>query len=395
MTLFNISPSLVYNSLDPGSTTLSAIELIRLQDGFTNSNGVNISSPMIISVISELFNRYEVSRIRYYFSGSGTVSIYTSQNKDVWDEKSVVYGTGYAEVSASSLSGSFPKFVKVTHNISTSATIYEVEVLNNEQKQGYWYNGLKDELDVDSNEESEPSEVQVFNKSGVDRDFYCFIDVNSSVDFGGSLKLGLSESGPFYGKYERGIKSNRDYLFSSGVFSGTVLSGTSVILNPSSGTGYYYSPVFDVSAFNPLRLFTEFSFGVQTSVDWVNNIDSDDTIAFRLLGTPPNPPWVSGLSPDSDDPIWGSISGSLPYKYAPNNAIIDINIGQYRYLQFAVRLNSDIIGQTPILSSLGVEESLKISDIPNQSYKVIYAKTDVDGYSFGDSANVLTFFTGV
>jgi hypothetical protein len=390
MTKFNL-PFLVYNSLDIGSTVLSSVELSRLQDGNILSGGVSISPTSVVSLIVQLFNRYDLYNIQYYFSGSQNVSISISQNGDVWENKSVTYRTGYAETGNISSNVNFIKFIKIVHTISTPSNIFEIRIINDDSGNGYWYDGSKEELDVDSSGDSEASEVQVFNRTQSSKNFYCLIDIDSSTDSGSTIKLSTSSSGLYYGRYETGIKSNRDFNFSSGEFLDSVVSGTSVILD-NSIEGYYYSPVLDVTSYYPLRVFWESDSDLNTSVDQISSVDGSDTISYRISNITPEIPWTTGNSPSATDPIWGTISGSLLYNNVPNNTILDINIGQYSYLQLAVRLNTSVSGQTPILNNLGVEESLCIENISSNSYKSIYAKTTVSGYSVGDISNILTFY---
>lgn len=391
MTAFNILPAILSNSGYPGDTLLSNTELATLQDGSIDSSGVSVSAG-VISIDASLFNRYEISEIRYYYTGDGTVQISTSQNKDVWDTHTVLSAAGYAYVSDFSGFDNWPEYVRVTHTVTTSAEVFEIQVINKEEEQGYWYDGSLDELEVDSNVDSTPSEIQIFNDSGKDRDIFCLIDVDSSVDSGDTVELSINSGGPYYGKYDKGIKSNREYLWADGVFSGALTSGTSVVMDPASGTGYYYSPVFDVTGMDPVRLYWEQTDDINSDIDWGTEVDGSYTIAFRMYNAAPESPWTSGQAPSSTDPLWGTLSGSLQYTAAPNNTILEINAGQYNYLQLAVQFNTSVLGSSTSLDSLGLEEAVKVSNISTGSYKVLYAKTQVTEYSVGDHANILSFF---
>lgn len=392
MTAFSILPVLVYDATYPGTVTLSEEQLQKLQDGYIDSNGVSVSTGTTISFICELYNRYQISSIKYYFSGAGSITIQTSQNKDVWDTHTTSSQVGYIEAVDFSSFIDWPKYVRVIHSATEASQAFEIQVINKDEEHGYWIDGSLDELDVDSSAGSEPSEVQIFNTSRTTRDFYCFLDIGTSANDAADISLSLEESGTYYGRYEKGLKLSRDYAWTNGVLSGVVVSGTSLRLDPASGTGYYYSPVLDVNGLDPLRIFWEHEDSANTNIDFDDQNDSESTIKYRLYDKAPEAPWSAGQSPNTTDPVWGSLSGTLEYSYVPNNTILPVNAGQYRYAQVVVKFNSDIIGDTSILSSLGVEEALKVSGVESNSYKSIYAKTDISSYSVGDYVNVLTFF---
>jgi len=393
MTVFSLTPFVVKNSGVVGATLLTEHQLSTLQDGNTTSSGAPIDSPSTVSVIAELQNRYEISEIRYWNSGVGSVTIESSQNADVWDSLTSSYVSGYTLVSGSLDSFQYwPKNIRVTHQVTTgSGEGYELQIKNKGSEQGYWFDGEQEALPVDSSIEAEPSEIPVFNKTSSPKNIYCFIDTQDTSSSYSTLRLATSSGGPYYSVHETGVRFPRDYTFVSGQFSGTTTSGSNIILATYSGTGYYYSPVLDLDVLGPVRLYWEYYDESGTSIDWNDTqTDSQSTAGVRLHHEPPSGGWVSGGSPDTTDSVWGTLSGTLEYAAVPNDSILEISVGQGRYFQTAFKLASTVSGSSPRIQSFGVEEALVLSGV--SSYTSLFAKTEVMSYVVGDHSNVITFY---
>jgi hypothetical protein len=392
MTTYRLSPALLKNSGEVGAIELPVDWISKLSDGNTSSDGIAVTTTGTISVDVDLFCRYDISEIRYYYSG-GNVSIHTSQEGQGWQEQPIVDKAGYLVTSGT---GGFfvntPRFARIKHSVSTGTQYgYEIEVYNRDVSQGFGANGTDSSVVVDSNADSEVSPIQVYNKSGQTRNYHCFIEETTDNDYDDSVALSDSYSGSFYSRYEKGVDIPRDFSWSTGSFVDTAISGSSIILSVVSGTGYY-SPIFDIRNLNPVRMYWSWSGNSQTSVDNIDQVDDSLTIGLRSSGSVPIAPWSSGVLANPSDTKWNIVDGSLSFSPVSNNVILEPYIGQNGYVQIRVRLNSFVSGSSPEVSRVGFEEATTISGIPNMSYGTVYAKTNMSSYVVGESINLLTFF---
>ena len=247
MTKFSQYPLYVKNSGIPGSVDLSESSLSLLQDGNISSAGVPVGAGQKISVVASLQNRLDIDEVRYYYNNVGQVTIESSQDNSIWLSNNTTNFSGFVSASGvSSLLSS--KYVRITHQVTTgSGNGYEVVVVNKDTSHGYWFDGSLDRLGVDANEEAEISEAQVYNKSGLPRNFYALLDSISGPDLGNSVGVSTTSGGPFVFKRQSGIALPRDFSFSSGAVSGTLVSGSYLVLDLPTLYGTFHSPVFDLA----------------------------------------------------------------------------------------------------------------------------------------------------
>ena len=396
MTTFNIMPFFVEDAALPSANVLSEHQLSLLQDGDTSVVGIPVDASDTIGFVASLHNRFEILEARYWYNGVGTVTIESSLGGQFWEEHPVVYTSSYVAASGTfGTDGDWPRNLRVTHTVTTgSGQGFEFQVKNEPDQHGYWYDGSLDALPVDVNIDSEPTPIQIFNKSGATRDFFVLLDSYSGTDFGETTQLATVSGGPFYSLHGTGIRLPRDVAFNLGYMSGVTTSGSSFLLDTSSGTGVYYSPVFDLDGMNPLRAYLESSIPNDTEIDWSDSHEANGYVSMgvRLHHESPSGGWASGQLPAADDYLWGTLSGSLVFEHLINDTLLEINVGQSRYVQLAVQLRTGTLGITPVVSALGIEESLSVPAIPSNSYGVIFVKTQVDTYAAGDHANLLSFY---
>ena len=382
------------NSGLPGYITVTGTNLQKLVDGNTSSNGFSISYPDKASFDVDLLNRYELSEVKYFFSGSSTVEFQSSFDGTYWETLQHSNHSGYSSVSGTFGNSAFlwPQKLRIKHEPSSgSSTSFEVEVWTRDGKLLYGYSGLDTSVDIDGNAESEASPIVIRNNSGKERAVYALIDTISSNDYE-SLSLSSTVSGEYYKKYESGTQQPRDIPFSSGEFSGTTQSGTNVILLQTTTSGYYRSPVYDLYGRNPVRVYWSCYDEAGTSIDSIGNQDVVPTIGVRHHNTSPVSPWVDGSSPDSADPYWGTLSGTLSFRQVVNDSILEVNVGQKRYLQLEAWFKTPASGTSSRLTALGFEEALGIGVIPPGENAVFYAKTSISSHPGSTFSNITTFY---
>ncbi len=91
------------------------------------------------------------------------------------------------------------------------------------------------------------------------------------------------------------------------------------------------------------------------------------------------------------DPIWGTISGSLPFEQVAENSVL-FPTGRFAQLQY--RFNSDAeLRFTPYLISSRVHQGIRVGDIPASGTKSIFLRTNIpDTETIGDQTGTLKVF---
>lgn len=382
------------NSGLPGYTTVTETDIQKLVDGNTSSNGLVISYPDQVSFDIDLFNRYELSEVKYFFTGASSIEFQSSFDGSYWESIQHLNYSGYSSVSGTFGAGSFlwPQKLRIKHKpTSGSSSSFEVEVWTRGGKLLYGYSGLDTSVAVDGNADSEPSPVIIKNNSGKDRVVYVLIDTVSSNDYN-SLSLSSTVSGIYYKKYQSGMQQPRDISFSTGEFFNTTQSGSSIILFQTTTSGYYRSPVYDLYGAGPVRVYWESYNESGTKIDSISSQDTAPTIGVRYYNVVPESPWTSGSAPNSSDPYWGTISGTLMFKQVVNDSLLEINVGQRRYLQFEVWFSSPVSGTSSRLNALGFEEAINVGQVSSGDNIVVYAKTNVSSHPGSTFSNILTFY---
>jgi hypothetical protein len=394
MSLVNLYPTLIKNSLLPGYDVVSSSDLTKFVDGNTSASGVVISGSVSIEI--DLFRRYELSEIRYYYTGNSEVEIFVSKEGTSWESVSYSDESGYASVSGTFSDtefSSWPKALRINHT-KNSGDVYGYEVQITGSDTGFTYpqeEGPSNIIDTDVSAESEVTPFLISNNSGASRDINCFLDTTSSSSYSG-VALSTSSSGTFYIAHSRGLRMPRDYAWNLGTFTDTVVSGSVVVTDPSSNTGYYYTPVFDIESFVASRIYFEYTNISGSYIDWDDSqLDSGYTIGVRLYNIVPEAPWVNGTMPSVTDSYWKT-DGSLDFVSISSDQIIGEKIGRAKYFQAAIKFTTPILESSSELIAVGIEEALTSSGIQNGSSANMYIRTNIDSLSSGSGANILTFF---
>lgn len=393
MSLVNINNFLIKNSGLGGYDLLSASELEKFVDGLTDTNAVTITSQ--ISLYIDLFSAYKISEIRYYRSGTSTITIEISQNGVSWDTVSYDSYAGYVsvvDVFSEEDYNTWPRYIRINHaKVSADVYGYEVVIISKDfENIGYLSLSSEETVETDNSVPSEITELAIYNKSSSISDIYCLLEPEGDYDPTG-VALSTTSSGYYNRIYEKGLKFPRDASWSSGLSFGLVESGTGLATETASGTGYYYSPVFDISSLLPVRLYFEYSNISGSTLDWNNSQDdSGPTVGVRLYNDVPDAPWESGTLPSEEDSLWGT-QGSLSFVPSINNAVFGGTIGRGKYFQVAVKFITPVLGYSSILTSVGLEESTVLSGVGVNSYSNLYIKTNISGSSQSSSVNLLSF----
>lgn len=395
MTDFGLAPVVIRNAAVPGANTLTDAQLYKFSDGLTTTSGVLVSGTIAIDAV--LINRFRISEVRYYYSGPSAVSFYSSQNGDAWDALAFSTVAGYAVVSGA-LAGfyNWPSVVRVVQtDVTASSYGYELDIRTEGQDIGFGQDGLSSSVQVDCSVDAEASPIPIRNMTCLPRDIFCFVSDDSTNQMDETISMSTSVSGPYVSKWERGIQVPRDFSWLSGGFSGTQVNGSYIGLSPSSGTGYYYTPVFEVTGMLPFRAYWTSTLLSNTSIDWLSQADDSSTMGVRWSLTSPVGVWAPGSLPEASDPLWGTLSGTLSYTPVRCATILPPNPpGCRRFFQAAVRLNSIVVGVSPLLMSVGIEEATVLSGVLSDQAGTLYVKTNVSSYARGNSSDILTFFLG-
>jgi len=315
-------------------TELSESQLELLTDGFIASSGIPLTSSDEIEIVCDLFNRYSLDTCKYYYSGDGDITIEVAESDGLWYSLSTVVGSGFVEAS---IDGYIPRWVRITHDVTSSADVYEVEIYNSDSNILFGHIGQFDSYGMDASGNTIQA-VQVFNSTAHPRNIRIFIENDHDIIEDESLSVGLSSSGTFYNKHERGLCFPDDFDWDNGVHSETIatVSGHLTISGVST-SGTYYSPVFDTSGYDDCRFFWEQDYNIGSEVDYISSVDSENCFGVRRYHLSPSGIWSNGTMPSESDSVWSLSTGSLEFEATTNNTILEFR--DRTFIQFAVTLS--------------------------------------------------------
>lgn len=382
---YNLAPINIITAAS-GSKSITENELEALSDSITDSGGPSIAATETLIVECDLKARYNLDDAFYHRTAATTetitVSVRQSNNED-W--KSLPY-TDNGSVLSIALSGTEDRyrFFRVQHYVSDgTATAHELEIFSSDEEILYGSSGQYNNFDIGSGVvDIVTTSVDIYNTDSVAHDIYVLLDGDDTD----SLSLELSSDGnTYYELYETGKSIPSTFSWASGSFSGTEVSGDTVTLVPSSGTGAYYTPVLDLDGIEGRRLFWKATVSGTSKID-ESSLDSNvPTISIRQSNTAPESPWTDGQI--SNDSNWSLVSGTLPFESVDNNTILEPR--NYRYFQACVQLTGG--DDIPVLEAVGIEEGLKLS-VPPKSSEQVYVRVTSNTVSNSGLTNLITWY---
>lgn len=339
---------------------LTETELFLLVDGDTGVVGISVTGETL-SVVCDLGARYKLDEVLYYHQAASVENIvfYGKQGDGpefLWVELTHTDDGQKILVDLAALSDRY-EFLRVVHTVITgTAEVYELEIFSSAAGIGFGDAAEITIFSVDSGTGTLfPERVSIYNPDSVSHTFYCLLEAEDDDSAG--LQLGLTSSGVFYGLYQTGVSVSGTFPWSSGHFVDTVVSGTAVAL-VSGTSGFYYTPVIDVSSLVGQRFFWQATLSGTNELDELGSIDSLPTVGVRLSNeSPTDGGWVSGqLSVDSN---WDIDTGTLSFEPYDNNHIL--NPVYSNYFQARVEFYSPTEWQTPLLERVGIEEAFSVT----------------------------------
>lgn len=365
----------------------SQLELLR--DGDTTVSSIPVTA-QTMALICDLGARYRLEEL-VYFRDSGTtenITLYGKQGPDDsfdWEELTPVLLSDRVTFDFTTYLGQFEQ-IRILHTVSAgTANVYELELWTDDDHVLFGPLGQRTIFSVDTGTNTlHPEAIQLYNPETDAADIFCVIDQDSADAYG--LSLGATEAGPFYGIYALGLSLPADYAWSTGTLSNVVeVAGALTLV---TGTyGVYYTPVLDINTLEGRRVFWEATLSGTNEIDDPSRSDSVSTIGIRFSDIEPTDGgWVSGVT--SDDILWSTVSGTLPFEVYDNNHIL--NPTYFRYFQAKVELITTVDGETPILESIGIESGLKVT-APAQSFANVYAKSQYTDHVPGRTAGVIAW----
>lgn len=370
--------------VENGYKVLTEGQLIAVSNGDIASTAYSITVGESSSIICDLGVRYNLFQIIYYRSRatSDSISVYGKQNdQDSWLLIDSADNSIRTEVN--SFGADKYRFIRIVHSVSTgTASAREVEIFTKDEFSfGNEEQGFVEKYSVASGAEIISQKVFVRNGTLEWQDFFVLLDGqdSDSVDY----ELSIDQTGPYYPVYGTGVKMPSAYPWGNGSFSNTtVISNTVRLLSGLSGA--YYTPVIDVGPLEGKRVFWQSTVSGTNELDIESRVDSQPTMQVRFSNVKPSLPWVDGQL--SSDPVWSIVSGTLPFSIVPNNSIMSSGIG--RYFQARIEFHTTISGQTPILSSVGVEHGLKLPT-PASSASHVFVRSANSNNNKGKDASLI------
>lgn len=368
-----------------GTRVVSTGELRLLVDGDKDSAGITLSSGNIINIVCDLRNRYSLSSIKYYYSGSGSVSISISETYGAWISvpTSSFFGGVY-----SSFSGYCPQQISITHSVSSgSSSVFEVEVYNDDQNMLFGPGGEFDSYGIDTTG-GQVAQVDIYNNTDTEKDVYVFIDT-TGTQADELLCISLDGVGAFTAKRQFGINIPDIFHWNNGQHINTCTDGSGYLsLSPPNSSGTYYSPVFYVGLYRNIRFYWEGHSVSSSDIDYKAYSDGRDCLGLRYHYFPPSGSWYDGRLAEDYDSYWSISAGSLEFNPTPNDTIIELR--NYSYLQFAVTITGTP-GNYPYITKIGVEAPVTVSGVSAHSSKPIYV-TSVSGTLSGKTTNLVCWY---
>lgn len=371
--------------------SLTEAELELFVDGDTTVSGVPVAGETL-AIICDLGARYRLDELIYYREAATleSVTIFGKQGTAVdylWEEVSFSGVGNVLTVDLASLSDRY-EFVKVVHDVSLgTATVYEIEVFTQDGEILFGETGQETAFSVDSGTDTlTPERVTVWNPDDTTHTFKILLEGEDEDSAG--LSIGLTSSGAFDALYESGLAVPDDFDWPNGLFVNTEEQNDTVILTAGQTSGFYYSPVMDISSLSGRRLFWKSTTSGTSEIDEQASVDSISSIGVRFSNTMPTEPgWISGqLSIDS---LWAISSGTLSFDPYDNNHIL--NPQYFNYFQVRLEFFGETSSQTPILEKVGIEQALSI-DIAPQEFGEFYVKSSHGDHTVGREAALLTWY---
>lgn len=376
--------------VSPGAyKSLTESGLALLQDGDRSVSSVSVSAETL-SVTYALGVRYRLGELRYYRTAATleNVTFYGKQGVDaafVWEEIPYTDAGDYLVSDLSVLNDRY-ELVKVVHSVTAgTAEVFEFELFADDGHIKFGSTGAATIYSIDSGTGTLiPEEVTLYNPDSVAHDFFVLPAVEDPDSAG--LSLGLTSSGVFQSQYERGLAVPDDFTWASGSFSNTEEGSGGVVL--SSGTsGFYYTPVIDVSALAGRRFFWSATLSGSNRIDELGSVDGTYTVGVRFSNeVPTDVGWFSGqLSTDAN---WSVVSGTLSFEPYANNQIV--NPKYLDYFQARIEFSSPSHGETPTLLKVGVEEGLKLT-VASRDSASFFVKSTYNDHVPGRQAELLVW----
>ncbi len=365
----------------------SQLELLR--DGDTTVSNIPVSA-QTMALVCDLGSRYRLEELVYFRDAASTenITLYGKQGPDDdfdWEELTPTLLGDRVTFDFTTFLGQFEQ-LKILHTVTAgTANVYELEVWTDDGHVLFGPQGDRTIFSVDTGTNTlYPEEIQLYNPETSPADIFCVIDQDTVDAYG--LSLGATEAGPFYGIYSLGLSLPFDFAWATGTLSNVVEVGNTLTL--VTGTyGVYYTPVLDINTLEGRRLFWQATLSGTNEVDDPSRSDSVSTIGVRFSDiAPTDGGWVSGQI--STDILWSTVSGTLPFGVYDNNHIL--NPTYSRYFQAKVELIATVVGETPILESIGLESGVKVT-APAQNYASVYAKSQYTDHVPGRAAGVIAW----
>lgn len=380
---FNLTANIT--NVSGGSRSLTKAELESITNGVTASGSLSLVSGDSISIVCDLYNRYEIDYLECFFSGASSISCYFAESENSWGScagSSISGGMRFYPTSSV-----FPRWFKINQEASASVEICEVDIISKSDKLRFGFYGTDNSYGFDASGRT-IQEVTIKNYSGYYQDISVFIG-DSSSEAENTLMISTVSGGPFYPKRSCGCIIPDDFAWNNGFYSGLGLYGNSLML---SGTGYgsYYSPVFDISNRDLYRVFVDGSFPSGSKIDLLSATDSEGCFGVRCSNVAPSGSWISGQLAEDYDSIWSVPNGGIPFVQTPNNTITEFR--NYDYIQFLLTVTGSITA-VPIISRLGVETPITISGVAPWTPSSVFISA-ASGTSSGASASLFCLYRG-
>ena len=179
---------------------LSKEQLVSLTNGITTSGNIVLNEDESLYISVEMYNRYNVDSIKYYYEGADYPTIYVSETDGLWYALTSVDISGGVQVNPDNYK---PKNVKIVHSVSSNTDVYELEIYNNDSNVLFGLYGTEDSVGIDSSAVSVQN-TKIYNSTPTNKDISVFIGDGSSLDEG-LVSVGLTAAGPFYTQRQLGI----------------------------------------------------------------------------------------------------------------------------------------------------------------------------------------------
>jgi len=219
----------------------------------------------VLYIDCDLTQRTAVDSIRYYFdspTASATVATeiqfqYKNNSPDSYTTITTNIGTDYYYATVSE-SPSAPRYIKLTHNVTSSGTLKSFYVVNDDALVDFGVDGLDTQKNVlTAYNSSETITVPLYNSGTSSVTMYSILESNNE-EIDDLMSISDSETGTFYGPIVNALIAADEDNWTDGTLSSNVevVSGT-LVLKSSGGSyntsGTYTSIINSVSG--PIRKY--------------------------------------------------------------------------------------------------------------------------------------------